>query len=196
MALTYEQYEHAMKAMSIAQLDHLRQEARSIDIDDITPMKALEMVENVMVSPTKSTWDLTRPEMMSEQRDDVLEVLKERHPELIDLLEKYIVTFEFHHIYRMREDGTKDSHMAYAGGKTVEGAGEVPDAIREKANVLITEIAEEMGVDPNVLTPLVGKDYGYMKNLGGKGIDVDAQVEAFSAEMDDIFASWGGGDDT
>jgi len=196
MSLTFDEFEHAMTAVSMSSTSGLMDLISGFsesEMENMDPADALSLIKSAG-PPTVAIWDLTRPDSYAES-SDLLGDLIFMFPDLEDEARRIMKTFTFHHFYRLGGDGVKETFLAYAGGKTLAHE-DMSKELMDAAESAISLVANRMGVPDVMLQPLA-KEFGtspFARKRKDAGIDVDASVKAFAEEMDGIFSSWNVGE--
>jgi len=196
--LSKDEYLQCIKVLGEGQVDDIKEILRVMDTSDASFRRMMDyLASGGVVNMQEATWDLSRPDIYMETVD-LLGRLKGKHPELVGEIDGLMTSLSFSHVYRVPLDGSpNESYMAFSGGlKARDGDGEIVNsdlspALLDAAATLCNEVADEIGVDMTHLNehPSSVRRRG---NTVSKR-DVDADVESFKAEMDDIFSTWDGG---
>ncbi len=197
--LSKEEYLQCIKVLGEGQVDDIKEILRVMDTSDSSFRRMMDyLASGGVVNMQEATWDLSRPDIYM-TTVDLLGRLKGKHPELVGEIDGLMTSLSFSHVYRS-PGGASDvaeSYMAFSGGlKARDGDGEIVNsdlspALLDAAATLCNEVADEIGVDMTHLNehPSSVRRRG---NTVSKR-DVEADVESFKSEMDDIFATWDGG---
>ena len=124
----------------------------------------------------KVAWDLTRPDTICETRD-LMPYIAEAGIDTGDMNEAtaYVIL-----------GGDGSTLMAFGTGG---GQGQpLTDAVGVRVSEIAEQVMIDMGVDPD--SPGLKSMSHYTKAKTEKSID--AEVEKFTAEIDDLFKTWGG----
>jgi hypothetical protein len=193
MALDESQYKLVMDSLSHSQVELAKSIVADPALDDKDAVHgALEKL--VGIDMIQSAWDMTRENVFMTYLPDITDRLKEDNPWLLDDIARGIRKLEWFHVYKLDAEGNKESFMASSGGKGIkDGNGVVVkpvQAVIDACAVLCVKIASEHDVDLSGLT-----DHS-APNITQKTArpNVEADVESFKAEMNAIFATWGGGE--
>ena len=193
--LTEIQYRLVMSSLAAAQGELAKEILLDSSMSDREAISAA-MDELTSIDLVKAAWDMTRENVHMFHLEDITDRLRVENPHLRDEIGLYIKTLEWFHVYTEDGDGVKESFMASAGGKAFKdefGNTVTPSqGIIDACAVLCRKIADEQGVDLSLLSdhsmPNVTQTQSSMPN------NVEADIESFKAEMNEIFTTWGGGE--
>ena len=129
----------------------------------------------IFLSLPKVAWDLTRPDTTCETRD-LIPYLTEAGIDVTDISNATV--------YVIRK-GDGSTLMAFGTGG---GEQQITDAVARRVTEIAEKVMMDMGVDPDSSDLKSMSVYAKAKTEKS----IDAEVEKFTAEIDELFKTWGG----